>query len=373
VAFDATLQVRPEITVAGYGGLRVELPAVAVTDEEIDAEIAAEVKRFGTLSDIDRPAAIGDYVVIDLAASRDGEPVSGLNADDWSYEVGQGWVSSDFDEQLVGVTPGDVRTFTTTPTGTSEPADFTITVSRVQELVVPELTDEWVAENLGEFEIVGEWTESIRRRLTESKLHRARSELVGRTTAELVKLADVEPPAALVNSDLRRRVEGTARQLAARGVDIEQFLSATGQDSGTFVEGLRPESEQAVKLDLALRAIAAAENIEVDDDELEAEYQRVALQTKQKPARIRKAYEGAGMDVEIRAQIRKSKALDWLLHHVELVDPDGNPLDRDEVLGHDHDDESGDHDTHDETHEHDGGSDETIADTDSTAEEAAAT
>jgi trigger factor len=373
VAFDATVQVRPEITVAGYGGLRVELPAVAVTDEEIDAEITAELKRFGTLSDIDRPAAIGDYVVIDLAASRDGEPVSGLNADDWSYEIGQGWVSSDFDEQLVGVTPGDVRIFTTTPTGTSEPADFTIAVSRVQELVVPELTDEWVAENLGEFETVAEWTESIRRRLAESKLHRARSELVGRTTAELVKLADVEPPAALVNSDLRRRVEGTARQLAARGIDIEQFLSATGQDSSTFVEGLRPESEQAVKLDLALRAIAAAENIEVDDDEVEAEYQRVALQTKQKPARIRKAYEGAGVDVEIRAQIRKSKALDWLLHHVELVDPDGSPLDREEVLGHDHDDESGDHDGHDETHEHDGGSDETIADTDSTAEEAAAT
>ena len=106
VAFDATLEVRPEVSVPGYGGLRVELPAIAVTDEEVDAEVDTELKRFGTLSDVDRPAAVGDYVVVDLAATRDGEPVPGLNADDWSYEIGQGWVSDDFDEQLVGVVAG---------------------------------------------------------------------------------------------------------------------------------------------------------------------------------------------------------------------------------------------------------------------------
>jgi trigger factor len=345
VAFDATIEVRPEITIPGYGGLRVELPEVAVTDEEVDTEVAAELKRFGTLADVDRPAAVGDSVVIDLAASRDGEPVSGLNTEDWSYEIGQGWVSPDFDEYLDGVTPGDVRTFTTTPTGTEEPADFTVTVSRVQETIVPELTDVWVGDNLGEFETVAEWRDSIRQRLAEAKLYRARSELIQRTTAELVKLTDVEPPAALVNTDLRRRVEGTARQLAARGIDLEQFMAATGQDSNSFVERLRPESEQAVKLDLALRAVATAEGIDVDDGDLEAEYQRVALQTKQKPAKVRKTYENAGADIEMRAQMRKSKALDWLLHNVELVDPAGNALDRDEILGHDHD------------HDHDDGED----------------
>jgi trigger factor len=352
VAFDATLEVRPEVTVPGYGGLRVELPAVAVTDEEVDTEIAAELKRFGTLADVDRPAAIGDNVVVDLAATRDGEPVPGLNADDWSYEIGQGWVADDFDEQLVGVTPGDERSFTTTPKGTSEPIDVTITVSRVQELVPPELSDEWVAENLGEFETVAEWTDSIRRRLSEAKLYRSRNELIGRTTAELVKLTDVEPPAALVNSDLRRRVEGTARQLAARGIDIEQFLSATGQDSNSFIDRLRPEAEQAVRLDLALRAVAAAEDLAAEDDEVGAEYQRIALQTGQKVTRVRDAFEAGGGDLEIRAQIRKSKALDWLLHHVELIDPDGNPLDRDELLGHDHEDDDTDEtDDPDETDE----------------------
>ena len=337
VVVDATLEVRPEVTIPGYGGLRVELSSITVSEEEVDTEVTAELKRFGTLSDIDRQAAVGDHVVVDLAATRDGEPVPGLNADDWSYEIGQGWVSDDFDDHLVGVAAGDERSFTTTPKGTAEPVDVTVKVSRVQELVAPELSDDWVAENIGEFDNVAEWTGSIRRRLADAKLHRSRSELIGRTTEELVKLTDIEPPDALVNSDLRRRVEGTSRQLAAQGINIEQFLSATGQDVNSFIDRLRPESEQAVRLDLALRAVAAAEDLGAADDEVAAEYQRIAVQTGQKVARVREAYEAGGVDVEIRAQIRKSKALDWLLHHVELVDPDGNVLDRDELLGHDHD------------------------------------
>jgi trigger factor len=347
VAFDATLEVRPEVSVPGYGGLRVEVPAIVVTDDEVDAEIASELKRFGTLGDVDRPAAVGDYVVVDLAATRDDEPVPGLNADDWSYEIGQGWVSDDFDDRLVGVTPGDERSFSTTPKGTDEPIDVTIKVSRVQELVAPELTDEWVGENLGEHDTVAEWTDAVRQRLAETKLRRSRGELIGRTTAELVKLTDIEPPAALVSTDLRRRVEGTARQLASRGIDIEQFLSATGQDANAFVEQLRPESEQAVRLDLALRAVAAAESIDAADDDLDAEYQRIAMQTGQKAGRVRDAFESGAGDLEIRAQIRKSKALDWLLHHVEFVDPAGNAIDRDALLGHSHDDD----------HEHDTGDD----------------
>ena len=195
-------------------------------------------------------------MVVDLAATRDDEPVPGLNADDWSYEIGQGWVSDDFDEQLVGASPGDELEFSTTPKGTAEPVEVRIGVSKVQELVAPEPTDEWVMDNLGEYDTVGEWTDAVRARLADTKLNRSRSELIGRMTAELIKLTDVEPPAALVNSDLRRRVEGTARQLAGRGIDIEQFLSATGQDANSFIERLRPESEQAVRLDLALRAVA---------------------------------------------------------------------------------------------------------------------
>ena len=347
VGFDATCEVRPEVAVPGYGGLRVELPSVAADDEEVDEAVAAERKRHGELTDVERPAAVGDVVTIDLTASRDGEPVTGLNADDWSYEIGQGWVSDDFDERLVGASAGDELEFATTPKGTDEPADFTVTVSRVQELALPDLDDDWVADNLGEVETVAEWRDQLRQRISDAKLEQARGMLVGRVTEALVGLADIEAPEALVRSEMQRRVQSAARQLASQGIDLEQYLGATGQDPQAFVENYRPQAAQAVKADLALRAVAAAEAIDVTDDDVDAELNHLSLHLGQKPAQLRKVYEANDAIAELQAQIRKTKALDWLLERVEIVDDAGNPIDREPLLAgrqHDHDE----HDEHDD-------------------------
>ncbi|WP_116998038.1 trigger factor [Desertimonas flava] len=359
VDFDATCEVRPEVVVPGYEGLRVELPNPAATDDEVEAELTAELRRHGTLSDLDRPAERGDFVTLDLAATRDGEPVTGLNTEDWSYEVGQGWIADDFDDRIVGASAGAELAFTTTPKGTSEEADFTVTVQKVQELVPPELTDEWVSENLGEFETVAEWRESVRERIAAGKLEQARNVLIGKTTEGLVALGEFEVPEPLVRSEMQRRVEQTVRQLAAQGINVEQFLGATGQDPQAFVENFRPQAEQAVKVDLALRAVATAQGIEIDDDDIEAEYQHLSLHIGQKPKQIRKAYEANGLVPELKAQIRKTKALDWLLENVEIVDEAGEPLDREPLIAgrhHEHDEElaalDDDHDH--EGHDHDG-------------------
>jgi trigger factor len=350
VEFDATCEVRPEITVPGYGGLRVELPSPVATDAEVEEAAAAQLRRQGELVDADRPAATGDFVTLDLVATRDGDEVAGLNTEDWSYEVGQGWVADDFDEQLIGASVGDERRFTTTPKGTDEPADFVVAVTAVQELVAPEATDEWVADNIGEFDTVEAWRDSIRERLSERRLNQARQELVGRVTEALAGLTDIEPPDVLVQSDLQRRVETTVRQLQAQGISMDQWLSVTGQDPSSFAEGMRGASEQAVKVDLALRAVADAEQLDADEGDLAAEYERMAIQFNQKPNQVRKAYERNDLVPELVAQIRKSKALDWLLHHVEMVDTDGTTLDRDLILGHSHDDDGNHIDDHD--HEH---------------------
>jgi trigger factor len=342
VAFDATLEVRPEISVPGYGGLRVELPSPEATDDEVDEAVAAELRRHGQLDDAGRPSAAGDYITVDISATRDGEEVAGLNTEDWSYEVGQGWIADGFDEQVTGVLPGVERRFSATPKGTEEPADFVVKVTRVQELVLPELTDEWVADTIGDPDTVEAWRESIRERLSGGKLNQARNELVGRVTEALTGLTEIEPPEALVQGDLQRRVEGMVRQLQSQGISVEQWLSATGQDTTQFIEGLKPQSEQAVKVDLALRAVAAAEGIEADEGDLDTEYQRLAMQVNQKANQVRKAYERNDLVPDLVAQIRKSKALDWLLHHVEMVDPDGHELDRDLILGHTHDEDEDD-------------------------------
>ncbi len=354
VEFDATCEVRPEITVPGYDGLRVELPSPVATEEEVEQAVQAQLRRHGQLTDVERPAARGDHVTMDLVATRDGEEVAGLNTEDWTYELGQGWIADGFDEELIGVTAGEDLDFMAVPKGTDDPADFEVHVSAVQELVLPELTDEFVAENFAEHESVEQWRAAITERISQGKLNQARQELVGRVTEALTALTDIEPPESLVQSDLQRRVEATVRQLQSQGIELEQWLSITGQDASAFVESLKGASEQAVRVDLALRAVAAAEGLEADDGDLAVEYERLAMQTGQQPNKIRKAYERNDLVPELAAQIRKGKALDWLLHHVEMVDPDGNPLDRDVILGHAHDAEGGHpHDEHTEHAEHD--------------------
>ena len=350
VEFEAQCEVRPEITVPGYGGLRIELDSPVPTADEITEAQQGELRQGGTLADVDRPAVDGDFLTVDLAATRDGEEVPGLNTEDWSYELGKGWVADEFDEQLTGATAGDVLTFTATPKGTEGPADFVVTVKAVQVLELPDLTDEWVSENTGEFDTVEEWSASISERLTEAKLNQIRQTVMSKLTDSLTALVDVEVPEAMVNAEMQQRVQTLARQFQAQGVDLGAWLSTTGQSPQEFFEGSRPQAEQAVKADLALRAVAVAESIEVADDELDTEYSRMAMQYGQKAKDVRRVYEQNDAVPELIAQIRKSKAMDWLLHHVEMVDHEGAVIDRELVLGHTHDD----HDEHDHDHdEHD--------------------
>jgi trigger factor len=356
VQFDATCEVRPEVTVPGYGGLRIELPALEPTDEEVQAVLDTELRRHGTLTPVERPIQKGDFVTLDLAATRDGEPVPGLNTDDWSYEVGNGWVAEDFDDRLIGAKKGDELEFTAVPTGTEDEAEFQVTISEVQTLELPELDDEWVSEHIGEFETVDEWRASARERLEQVKLNQARSQLMDRATAALAELVDDEPPESMVSAELQSRVQNFVQQLQAQGIPVEQWLQATGQDPASFTEGMREQSERAVKVDLALRAVAAAEGMEVADDDLEAEYQRIGIQVNEKTANVRKAYERNDAVADLVAQLRKSKALEWLLHTVEVVDPDGKRMENDVLLGHGlHDHDHGEHDHDGDDHgEHDG-------------------
>jgi len=350
VTFDATVEIRPQVVVPGYGGLRVEVPTVAVTDDEVQAAIDAELRRHGELADVERPALTGDYLTIDIEAERDGDPVPGLNTDDWGYELGRGWVAPDFDEHLEGALAGDTLTFTTTPTGTEEPADFTVSVTKVQELIPAELDDEWVAEHLGEYDTEEEWRQALLERMEAVKLNTARQLLLDRAATALAELVEDDAPEPLVNDELRSRAENLVNSLQAQGIAMEQYLAMTGQDPASLTEGLKSGAEQAVKVDLALRSIAESEGLEVTDDDLEAEYQRIGVRVNQKPNQVRKAYERNDAVSSLRGEIRKSKAMEWLLHNVEIVDEDGNVIDRDVLLPPDATDDAPDHDAHDHDH-----------------------
>ncbi len=349
VVFDATCEVRPEITVPGYGGLRVEVPSPTASDEEIDDVVKGELRRHGSLVDVDRAVASGDQVTLTLAAFRDGEPVPGLNTEDWLYEVGRGWVAEGFDAQLEGAAKGAELRFSATPNGTEQEADFEVTVTNVQEMVLPELTDEWVDENVANSSTVDEYRASVAERLNANKLNQVRNVFLDRVTSALAELVEVDAPDAMVQGDLQGRVQNTVQQFQAQGIAIEQWLQATGQSTDDFIAALRTQSEKAAKVDLALRAVATAEGIEVSDDDIDREYDRIAMQVGQKKNQVRRAYEANDAVTDLVAQLRKNKALDFLLHSAEIVDPEGNPIDRHLILGEpdhepDHDHEGHDHD-----------------------------
>ena len=353
--FEATCEVRPEITVAGYNGLRVELVNPSLNDEELEEAISTERRRFGSLVDVDRAAAVGDNVVIDLEGLRDGEPVPGLNVDEWTYEVGRAWVAPGFDEQLTGAKKGDVLKFSAIPNGTQDEADFVVTINRVQTLELPELTDEWVSENIADSETVVDWRASLRTRYEEMRVNQMRRTVVERMTDELAKLVVIEAPESMVNSDLQSRVQNTIQQFQQQGIALDQWLSATGQDADSFIAGMKDQSEKAVKIDLALRAVAIAQGIEVSDEDVEAEYEAIGVRVGEKTAKVRRAYEQNDAVTDLISQMRKSQALEWVLHNSVYVDQNGEVLDTDTVLGeHDHDHSDHDHsdDDHD-GHDHD--------------------
>ena len=332
VSFHCEIEVRPVVTLAGYAGLRVELPSVTATDAEIEEVMTNERKRHGTLVDATRPIAKGDQVTLDLSASRNGEPVPGLNVEAWLYEVGRGWVAKGFDDEITGMSAGDAKQFRAVPNGNEDEADFTVKVSKVQELELPEATDQWVADTFGEFDTVTAWRSAIADRMSASRLNQARSSVVDRVTDELAKLVDVELPEAMVDGDLRSRVRNTVETFQRQGIAIAQFLQITGQTEEQFIEQLREQSRKAVRVDLALRAIATDRELVASDADVDVELERIAVRAGVKVKRVRSLYEKNDAIGDLKAQIRKSQALEWLVREVTYVDSEGNGISTDTLL-----------------------------------------
>jgi trigger factor len=148
----------------------------------------------------------------------------------------------------------------------------------------------------------------------------------------VVELVTEDPPEPLVEAELERRAHDLAHRLEAQGASIGQYLEAIGQTEAQLVEELRQGATSAVKADLALRAVADAEDIEVSDDELEAELGRMAERLGQKPAQLLRQLERAEQMPAVRSDIRKGKALAWLTEHVEIADEEGKIIDRAELM-----------------------------------------
>jgi trigger factor len=330
VSFDALVEVRPTVSIAGYQGLAVTLPRLDPTDEEVTAQLDRLRDQYGELVPVGRPARDGDHLTIDMKGYVHSETVPGLTADDFVYELGSGAVVPELDQELQGKRPGDILRFTATaPNGE---IGFQVLVKDVKEKVLPEPTDEW-ASDASEFDTVAELRDDLGTRLRSLRQAQARILLAERSVDALAELVDIEPPEAMIGAEMEQRLhELVEHRLAPQGVSLEQYLERSGQSNDELMAQLRAVAVRGVRADLALRALVAAESVEVSDEELDARLAQLAERSGQRPDRLRADIERAGRLGELRSELAQSKAIAWLVEHVTLVDEEGRPIDRADLL-----------------------------------------
>ncbi|MFN8050640.1 MAG: trigger factor [Acidimicrobiales bacterium] len=361
VSFDAVVEVRPEIELSGYQGLSITIPSPHPADEDIADQIDRLRGQYGELVTVERPAASGDFVTIDIAGSQNGEAADGLTADDYSYEVGSGTIVPELDDQLRGLKAGESVEFVANHPQPDEPRiDFTVTVKEVKEKVLPDLDDAWISDAT-EFSSVDEFRDDVIERLTKVRKAQASMAVQSKLGDALAELVEVEVPESLLGSEMRARLENLVGRLQQQGLSLETYLQVTGTEPATFSEDLRNDSHVAIKVDLALRAVTRQEGLVPSDDEVDDEVHKVAEQVGMDVERVRRELEAADQISAIRSDLGRRNALRWLTERIEILDESGLPVDRalldldpdddDDHAGHDHDHDH-DHEGHDHDHDH---------------------
>ena len=331
VSFDAVVQVRPLVSIPGYVGLQVTLPGLAVTDEDVDRQVDRLRENDAELEVVGRPAVDGDLVTIDLHGNDEaGAEVVGV--DDYLYEVGSGTVTRELDEALHGAKAGDILAFTSpAPGDEDEVISFRVLVKDVKVKKLPEATDEWAAES-SEFETVAELRADISDRIARVKLVQSQMALREKTVESVANLVDDgDVPEVLVDAEVNERLHDLQHRLEAQKLGLAEYLQATGRTPDDLLAAVRTEAQRAVKADLALRALAEAEELTVSDEELDAEMVTMAQRVQTTATELRRQLDTAGRTGAVRSELRKGKALQWLLDHVELFDEEGNPMSRDDL------------------------------------------
>ncbi len=376
VHIKVSVEVRLPVTVEGYADMEVAVPSPIVSDSDIDEAIYRERERWAELAKVDRPASRGDVLTVDLVV-RKADSGQHLHMDDFVYELGSGALAEAVAERLIGVSVGDevevvipaARRAGNDPGGGERdghdvnpdpdplaeveggtveggsrgdagdegeagleetPAEYVkVVVKQVEEKILPEAGDEW-ARLATEFETIQELRDDLAERLRSAKRMIARSVLAEATARSLAELVAEEPPEALVADVMRERSRSIAADLEKHRIDIDRFIEERGEER--FYGELRDASVREVRTDLALRALAAAEGIDVTEEELADELSSLSRRLGVTIETARERAETAGVLPELRAERRKAKALRWLMEHVSIVDENGVEVRREYLL-----------------------------------------
>ena len=338
VCFDAVVEVRPTVAVSGYDRLTVEIPSPLVQPEEVDAEIDRLRQQFAELSPVGRSAADGDHLRIDISCTLGGETVDGLTTSDYDYRLGTGAVVPEIDQNLRGASAGDILEFGAAHPDPDEDRRlrFRVLVKEVLETVLPVLDDEFVEAN-SDYDTVEALRAAVHAGHSQSAVMRAASARREAIAEAVAGLVTDDVPQGMVDGEADSLLRGMTSDLNRRGYELDDYLGSVGQSRDELAAGMRDSALRSVKLDLALRAVAAAEGLDaVGDDAVEAELRRVVLAARSdaadeeaaaEAARLRGELASTGRLSAMKSEMSKRAALEWITERAELVDPSGEVVD----------------------------------------------
>ena len=281
--FTSEVAVKPEVTLGKYMGVQVKKMDISVTEEEITAEIDKERENNArTITIEDRAVADGDTAVIDFEGFVDGEAFEGGKGENHSLVIGSHSFIDTFEEQLIGKNTGeDVEVNVTFPEDyhapelAGKPALFKVKINEIKTKELPELDDEF-AQDVSEFDTLAEYKESVEKKLTQRKETNAKRQKEEEAIQKVIEDSQMEIPDAMVETQTRSMLDDFANRIAQQGLSMEQYMQFTGMNVEKMMEQMRPDALKRIQSSLVLEAIAKVENIEVSEEELNSEINRMA-------------------------------------------------------------------------------------------------
>lgn len=323
--FTAEVALKPEVTLGEYKGIEVEKQEIEVTDEEVAKELVnVQEQNSREITIEDRPVEDGDIVNIDYAGSVDGVAFEGGTAKDQNLVIGSHTFIDTFEEQLIGKNIGDEVDVNVTfpeeyhaPDLAGKPALFEVKINGIKIKELPVLDDDF-AQDVSEFDTLDEYKEDIKKKLVEQKEQAAKTDKENAVLEKIVENAQMDIPEAMVETQQQQLADDFAQRLSYQGLQLEQYFQFTGMTREKFMEDLKPQALKTIQTRLVLEAIVDAENIEVSDEELNAEYEKMASTYQMEVEKIKEILAGP-QEESMKKDIAVQKAIDFVAEQAKEV------------------------------------------------------
>ena len=323
--YEATVALKPEVTLGEYNGVEVKKAEAVVTDEDVENELTAARKKNGRLIDVEDGAIEdGDNTIIDFTGYIDDKTFDGGAGTDYPLVIGSHSFIEGFEDQLIGKKKGETCDVNVTFPAeyhadelAGKPAKFVVTIKEVKRNELPELNDEFASE-VSDFDTLDEYKADIRKKLQEKKEQDAKVENENNVIEKVVENAQMELPQPMVDTQAREMVENYARRLQSQGLNINDYMKYTGMTPEKLMEQMRPEAEKRIKTRLVLEKVVEVENVEVSDEKLDEQINEIAASYKLEGAKLKEMM-GEREKKQIREDLKVQAAIDLLVEQAKLA------------------------------------------------------